>query len=94
VLETNRAAITVPCALIAGTLALLSVKAPVPTILDWVRAFRETIGLPAVAPVSLPAADIPALVAGARAEALYLATNPKKVTDEEIAAAYRGALGH
>ena len=65
----------------------------VTSIVPRIRQLIRDVGLPAVAPVSLTAADIPALVAGARAEALYLATNPKKVTDDDIAAAYRGALG-
>ena len=43
-------------------------------------------------PVALGEGDLVSLVAGARAEALYLATNPRKVTDDDIAAAYRGAL--
>jgi alcohol dehydrogenase class IV len=93
VLQTNGDAITIACARLVSRLGFTSVTAPVQTMIDWVRTFTVEIGLPPTAPVSLTAADIPPLVAGARAEALYLATNPKKVTDDEIAAAYRGALG-
>jgi alcohol dehydrogenase class IV len=66
---------------------------PVDAVIAWVRRLAADCGLPPTAPVTVAAADLPALVAGARAEALYLATNPVQVTDDAIAAAYRGALG-
>lgn len=93
VLETNGPAITTPCARLGARLGLAGVADPVGAVVTWVRQLTAEIGLPATAPVALGADDLPALVAGARAEALYLATNPKPVTDDEIAVAYRSALG-
>lgn len=93
VLETNRDAIVTPCARLGARLGLRGIATPVDTVIAWVRELTADIGLPATAPVPLTADDLPALVAGARGEALYLATNPTKVTDDAIRAAYRGALG-
>jgi alcohol dehydrogenase len=93
VLEINRAAIAPHCARLAARLGLRSTVDPVTTVIAWVRAFTAEIGLPATAPVAVAPAELAALVAGARDEALYLATNPRRVTDEDIAVAYRGALG-
>ena len=104
VLDVNRAAIAAQCARLAARLELDardfaadisadSATDPVDLVIAWVRRLTADIGLPAAAPVALTADDLPALLAGARGEALYLATNPKQVTDDEIVAAYRGALG-
>ncbi len=92
VLEANGPAITAPCARLGARLGLRGVTDPVAAVVAWVRGLTAEVGLPATAPVALGEGDLVSLVAGARAEALYLATNPRKVTDDDIAAAYRGAL--
>lgn len=92
-LATNRDAITADCARIGARLGLRGISDPVSTVVAWVRQLTAEIGLPATVPLALTADDLAALLTGARGEALYLATNPKKVSDDEILAAYRGALG-
>jgi alcohol dehydrogenase class IV len=93
VLETNRDVIVAPAARLGARLGLRGVVDPVAALIAWVRELTAAIGLPATAPTTLSADDLPALVAGACGEALYLATNPRKVTEADIGGAYRGALG-
>lgn len=97
-LGVNRAAIAEPCARLATRLGLsarsdAAASDPVDEVIAWVHALAAHVGLPTTAPVLLTQADLPGLLAGTRAEALYLATNPRKVSDGEILDAFHGALG-
>ncbi|HEY4223547.1 MAG TPA: iron-containing alcohol dehydrogenase [Myxococcota bacterium] len=93
VLDLNAPAIFEPCARLADTLHLRA-QDPVATIRDWVVELVDAIGLPARAPV--PGADealVARLAALVPSEKLYLATNPRPASAEEIARVYRAVLG-
>jgi alcohol dehydrogenase class IV len=92
VLEINAPAIYEPCARLVDALHLRAAD-PVATVREWVIELVDQIGLPAHAPITGDAALIARLVPLAQGEKLYLATNPRAVTADEIAHAYRAALG-
>ena len=94
VLDVNAPAIFEPCARLADVLHL-RVSDPVATIRTWVAELVDQLGLPSRAPIAAPPDDalVDRLVALAQAETLYLRTNPRAVTADDIARAYRGALG-
>ncbi|HVV84555.1 MAG TPA: iron-containing alcohol dehydrogenase [Kofleriaceae bacterium] len=101
VLEVNGDAAGPACARLARRLGLGGAD-PVLAVADAVRALCREVGLPASVPLAevVEEPDAPAtiealsarLAALALAETLFLATNPRKVAGDEIAAAYRRAL--
>ena len=101
VLEVNGDAAAPACARLAARLGLGGGD-PVMAVADAVRALCREVGLPATVPLAAvvedadSAATIDALAnrlaALALGETLFLATNPRKVAGDEIAAAYRRAL--
>lgn len=86
VLDVNRAAIAEPCRRMLRALDLGSDGDPVDAVIDVVRALEAEVGLPATLPGIAP--DIAELTRLALEERLYLATNPRKVTGDEVAAIY------
>jgi alcohol dehydrogenase class IV len=90
VLELNAPAIAAPCARILGILDEAPDPDPVARVVSEVRALANAVGLPA----RLPVPDIaPAELARlALAEKVYLATNPRRVSVEEIARVYERAF--
>jgi alcohol dehydrogenase class IV len=101
VLEVNGDAAAPACARLAPRLGLAG-DDPVLAVADAVRALCRECGLPASVPLAevVEDADAPATIAAladrlaalALAESLFLATNPRRVAGDEIAAAYRRAL--
>lgn len=101
-LEVNGDAAGPACARLAHRVGLGG-NDPVLAVADGVRALCREVGLPVTIPVAevVDDADAPGtldaladrLAALALAETLFLATNPRKVAGDEIAAAYRRALG-
>ena len=95
VLEVNAPAIYEPCARLCDVLHLRAAD-PVVTIRDWIVELTDAIGLPSRAPVTGVRADaalVARLVPLAQGEKLFLATNPRPVTADEIARVYRTVLG-
>jgi alcohol dehydrogenase class IV len=92
VLEVNAPAIYEPCARLCDVLHLRATD-PVVTVREWVIELVDQIGLPARAPFAADAALVARLVPLAQAEKLYLATNPRAVTADDIARVYRAVLG-
>ena len=101
VLEINGDAAGPACARLAQRLGLTGAD-PVLAVANAVRALCREVGLPATVPVAEVVDDAEPetldvladrLAALALAETLFLATNPRKVAGDEIAAAYRRALG-
>ncbi len=101
VLEVNGDAAGPACARLATRLGLRG-DDPVLAVANAIRALCREVGLPATVPLAEVVEDprpetldalADRLAALAQAETLYLATNPRKVAGDEIAAAYRRALG-
>lgn len=100
-LEVNGDAAAPACARLAARLGLAG-DDPVLAVADAVRALCRDVGLPATVPLAAVVEDADApgaidaladrLAALALTETLFLATNPRKVAGDEIAAAYRRAL--
>jgi len=88
VIAINAPVIFDPCARLCDVLHLRA-SDPVATVREWVVELVDTIGLPSRAAVT---ADIARLVSLALREKLFLATNPRIATADEIAAAYRAIL--
>jgi alcohol dehydrogenase class IV len=93
VLEVNAPAIYEPCARLCDTLHLRAPADPVHTVRDWLAELTDAIGLPTRAPVAGDASLVARLVPLAQGETLYLRTNPRPVTADEISRAYRAVLG-
>ena len=93
VLAVNAPAIYDACARLADTLHLRATD-PVATVRDWLVELIDAVGLPTTAPVDgADHALVARLVPLAQAEKLYLATNPRPPTADEIAMIYRAVLG-
>jgi alcohol dehydrogenase class IV len=93
VLVVNAPAIYEPCARLCDVLHLRATD-PVATVHDWLGELIDAVGLPNRAPISgADAALVARLVPLAQAEKLYLATNPRAVTADEMARVYRAVLG-
>lgn len=92
VLEVNGGAAAPACARLAARLGLTG--EPVAAVAAAVRGLCREVGLPATVPGVVGDVDELAarLATLAEAEALFLATNPRKVGRDEVAAAYRVAL--
>jgi alcohol dehydrogenase class IV len=86
VLDANRAAIAEPCRRILRGLDRGGAGDPVDAVIEIVRGLEAEVGLPATLPGLAP--DIAELTRLALEERLYLATNPRKVSAEEVAAIY------
>lgn len=100
VLEVNGDAAAPACARLVARLGLAG-DDPVLAVADRVRALCREVGLPAAVPLAdvveeasaeTVAALADRLAALALGETLFLATNPRKVAGDEIAAAYRRAF--
>lgn len=101
VLEVNGDAAAAACARLAARLGLGG-DDPVLAVADAVRALCREVGLPATVPLAAVVEEPESpetidalanrLAALAMGETLFLATNPRKVAGDEIAAAYRRAL--
>jgi alcohol dehydrogenase class IV len=91
VLTMNAPAIFEPCARLCHVLHLRDAD-PVATIHQWVVELVDQLGLPTRAPVPGDEALIARLVPLAQAEKLYLATNPRPTSADEIAAIYGAVL--
>ncbi len=92
VLGVNAPAIFEPCARLCHALHLRD-SDPVATARDWVLELCDQVGLPATIPGGGDLALVARLVPLAQAEKLYLATNPRPVSADEIAGIYRAAFG-
>jgi alcohol dehydrogenase class IV len=90
VLEANRAAIGAVCARIVHALGRPAAADPVGAVIDVVRGLEAGVGLPATVPGA--GADVAELTRLALEERIYLATNPRKVTADEVAAIYTKVL--
>lgn len=90
VLDANRAAIAEPARRAVAAFEGNAGADPVDALIDEVTWLERAIGLPATVPA--PDVSVDDLAALALAERLYLATNPRKVTADEIAAIYRRAF--
>jgi alcohol dehydrogenase class IV len=92
VLDANRAAIAAPCARLCAAIdAPISDGAdPVDLAVASVSVLEGRIGLPATLPEA--PVDVDELAGLALAETLYLATNPRPVTRDEVATIYRSVF--
>jgi alcohol dehydrogenase class IV len=86
VLDANRAAIAEPCRRIVRGLDRGGAGDPVDAVIDVVRGLEAEVGLPATLPGIAP--DLAELTRLALEERVYLATNPRKVSGDEVAAIY------
>lgn len=87
VLDSNRAAIADTCRRILRAMDKDGAGDPVDAVIEVVRGLEAEVGLPATLPGI--AVDVAELTRLALEERLYLATNPKKVVADEVAAIYR-----
>ena len=90
VLDANRAAIGEPCRRILRGLDRGGAGDPVDAVIEVVRGLEAEVGLPTTLPGLAP--DVAELTRLALEERLYLATNPRKVTADEVAAIYGAIL--